>query len=296
MGTREDFLPTPPVFPEELVRHCRATRDFRPILFEWYKFVGRLVAVIAHIQRESPAFRPIPATHYHVLIGLINRCARLMLSNVALSHEGRFGETTAIVDRCIFESAIKILWLLKDPIEERFSRYLADGLKTEVEFKGRIQSNIADRSGMPLPIETRMLQSIYRHIAAAGLTEETVISTKKLPNLASMIDSLGLDRLLYIVGQKIGSHHVHGTWPSLLLHYLEEQDGNGDFQFAPRGHHCSTHADQYVFIPLIVLQALCQYVSYVFDSRDYVSVFINLFQSTEDEIRSIYSEVTREDE
>jgi hypothetical protein len=103
------LVPDPPAFTDDEIRHCRETGDFRPILFEWYKFVGCLAILLAHIQRGSLAFRPITAGHYHVLIGLLHRCARLMLSNVALSHEGRFGETTAIVDRCIFESAIKNL-------------------------------------------------------------------------------------------------------------------------------------------------------------------------------------------
>jgi hypothetical protein len=106
------LLPDLPVFTDEQIRQCRETGDFRPVLFEWYKFVGSLAILLAHIQRQSLAFRPIPAGHYHVLIGLLHRCARLILSNVVLSHQGRFGETTAIIDRCIFESAVKLLWLL----------------------------------------------------------------------------------------------------------------------------------------------------------------------------------------
>src|SRR6266480_119580 len=70
--------------------------------------------VAAHIQRSTLAFRHIPSQHYHVLVGLLNRCARLMLSNIALSHEGKFGETTAIIDRCIFETAVKLTWLCID--------------------------------------------------------------------------------------------------------------------------------------------------------------------------------------
>ena len=88
---------------------------------------------------------------YYVLIGLLNRCARLMLSNVALSHERKFGETTAIVDRCIFESAVKIIWLCHAASDEEFTRYLADGLKTEVEFKARIEADIAANGGATLP-------------------------------------------------------------------------------------------------------------------------------------------------
>jgi hypothetical protein len=75
-----------------------------------------------------------------------------MLSNVALSHEGKFGETTAIIDRCIFESAVKIIWLCQSASDEEFTRYLADGLKTELEFKKRIKRNIVANGGKVSPI------------------------------------------------------------------------------------------------------------------------------------------------
>src|ERR1700730_14057532 len=113
-NTLRGVLPNPPSFSAEELRRCREGADYTPILFEWYKFVGSLCVVSAHILRTSPGYRPISVQHYHVLAGLMNRCARLMLSNVALSHEGRFGETTAIVDRCIFESGVKIIWLCVD--------------------------------------------------------------------------------------------------------------------------------------------------------------------------------------
>ena len=112
------------------MRQCKEVDDYTPILFGWYKFVGGLLSSFEHTT-GSPAYRQISQQHYHILIGLLNRCARLMLSNIALSHEGRFGETTAIVDRRIFESGVKLIWLCIDPCQEKFTRYLVDGLKTE---------------------------------------------------------------------------------------------------------------------------------------------------------------------
>lgn len=179
----------------------------------------------------------------------------------------KFGETTAIVDRCIFESAVKIVWLCSGPSPEKFTRYLADGLKTELEFKAKIESNIAARSDEALGIETRMLTSVRNHMAAAGLTEAQISEAKKLPDLASMLSAIGFDRLIYITAQKIGSHHVHGTWPSLLFHYLEEEP-RGSGTFIPRGHDCATHVNQFMFVPLIVLAALSAYVNYVFERTE----------------------------
>jgi hypothetical protein len=278
-----------PSFSDEDIRKCKEDGDFSPILFEWYKFVGSLNVFVAHIQRDSPATKPVPPQHYHVLIGLLNRCARLMLSNVALSHEGKFGETTAIVDRCIFESAVKVIWLCTNPSQEKFSRYLADGLKTELEFKASIQANIDARGGQALPIETRMLGSIANHIRASGMTEAEIAQSKKLPDLASLLTTIGMDRLVYITAQKMGSHHIHGTWPSLLIHYLEE-DPKGSFLFAPRRGHSSTHINQFMFVPLMVLAAMSAYADYIFQEAEEASILKGLFASTEEEVMRFYSE------
>ena len=279
----EKFVPDAPVFTDDQIRQSQETGDFRPILFEWYKYVACLATLLSHIQRDSLAFRPIPARHYYVLIGLLHRCARLMLSNVVLSHEGRFGETTAIVDRCIFESTVNILWLLQQPTDDRFNRYMAAGLKKDLEFKRRIEAEIDARDCTPLSIETRMLKSIGNNITAAGMTEENVMSTKKLPDMSSMIDSLGIDRLFYTIGQQIGSHHIHGTWSSLLIHYLQKREIEGEFQFGPKGH-CDMDPGQYAFVALMVIEAMKAYVEWVFQDSGDRAAFVNVFQSVGAEI------------
>jgi hypothetical protein len=215
-----------------------------------------------------------------------------MLANVALSHEGLFGETTAIIDRCIFESAVKTIWLCTQRSEESFAMFIADGLKTEIEFRKKIEEITSSRDGIPLPIESRMLASIANYISSSGLSEEQIISTKRLPDLATMIDAIGNDRLLYIVGQKIGSHHVHGrSWPSLRFHYLQERDG----LLAPRDHDCQTHVNQYVFTPVFVLHAMQSFVEYICADQMDAKAFSQLLDSVSDEIKKINLEVIGSD-
>lgn len=285
-------VPDPPKFSIDEIRKCRESGDFMPMLFEWYKFVGHLCIFFALIKSESPAVRNIPAIQYSVLTGLLNRCARLMLANIALSHNGRFGETTALLDRCIFESCVKVMWLCHKGTDDAFRRYLADGLKTEVELSAEINGNIADREGnRVLAIEERMLKSIKRHMALAGLTEEEISETKKLPNTAAMISDLGHQRLMYVVGQRLGSHHVHGTWPSLLMHYLEEQDGS----LVLRDHDCDTHPNQFVMVPLLVLSAMAAYIGFIFHSCADIEPMKGLLDSVEQKILQINSEMAEGD-
>ena len=284
------MLPDVPEISDEQLAKCRETGDFSPVLFEWYKFTGLLCNFFARLQADSPAITAPPPRDYAVLVGLLNRISRLMLSNVALSHEGLFGETTAIIDRCIFESAIKSIWLCETDSADRFDRLVADGLKTKLKFKEQIEGNIAER-GEPVVIESRMLESIERYIQSSNLAATDIAATPKLPNLASMIDAVRRHKLLYLVGQRIGSHHVRGTWPSLRLHYLEEVDG----VLVPRDHDCGTHVNQYVFVPLIVLDTLQSFVSFVFADPTDREAMIGLLDSVEQEIMAINAEVVGDD-
>jgi hypothetical protein len=285
-------IPLPPEITEAELENCRRTGDFCPVLFEWYKYVGLLSNFYASIQRESPAIKDIPKIHYSVLIGLLNRCSRLMLSNVALSHKGLFGETTSIIDRSIFESSIKLGWLCHKGDEDSFTRFIAEGLKTEIELKRTIEDNINKRSGNKLAIENRMLTSINNYFCKSGLTEEQILASKKLPDLASMINIIGKDRLAYVVGQRMGSHHVHGTWVSLWFHYLEE-DSEGRIHL--RDHNCETHVNQYAYISLVVLNSIKAFVEYVCKDSDDIEGMTMLIVAVSKKIQEVYQEVVGED-
>lgn len=288
----EDFeIPQPPRITEEQLARCREVSDYCPVMFEWYKYVGILCNFYASMSRESPAIREIQPIHYAVLVGLLNRCSRLMLANVALSHEGLFGETTSIIDRCIFESAVKTIWLCTSGDDESFLRFIADGLKTEIEFKKEIERNVSNRGGNPLAIESRMLNSIENYILSSGLSTDQIVAAKKLPDLGSMINEIGHDRLLYIIGQKMGSHHVHGTWPSLKLHYLEENEGI----FELRDHNCPTHISQYIFIPLFILQAIYSFIEFVCREKEDAEALTLLLNEVAEQIHEIRLEVAGKD-
>jgi hypothetical protein len=188
--SNNNAFPDPPYFSEDDWNACRRKGDYRPILFEWYKYVGITANIFACIDIFSPASKPVNKSHFGVLIGLLNRCSRLMLSNIVMSHKGLHGETTSLVDRCIFESAVKILWLCEQNSSESFSRYIADGLKTELTLRREIEDKISSRNGQILAIEKRMLQSIEKYIRVSGMTEAEISSTKRLPNVKSMLDKL----------------------------------------------------------------------------------------------------------
>jgi len=291
---REPFeVPQPPKFTADDLRRCRESGDYRPILFEWYKFVAGFCEFLASISQDSLAVREIEPLHYYALVGLLNRCSRLMLANVALSHEGRFGETTALIDRCIFESCVKATWLCHRNSADSFIRFIADGFKTDIEMKREIEANIAAREGQGTQkIERRMLLSFGQQIAFSGLTETQISNAKKLPDIAAMLEDLGYDRLWYIANQKMGSHHVHGTWASLRLYYLEE---NEEGILRPRGHDCPTHVEQYIVVASMVLDMGKAFINFIFDSQDAVVQMESFIEAIENKIKRLRREVFGDD-
>jgi len=52
---------------------------------------------------------------------------------------------------------------------------------------------------------------------------------------------------------------------------------------------CSTHVNQFVFVPLIVLSALSAYMHYALVESKDVEEFVGLFESTGEEIQAINS-------
>ncbi len=283
-------LPNPPNITKEVIEQCRKCNDFSPVLFELYKYVGTLCYFYASLQLNSPDIRNISPIQHYVLMGLLNRCSKLMLSNIALSHEGLFGEATNIIDRCISESAIKIIWLCRHKKDDYFNRFLSGGLKTELEFKKNIEEIILNR-GKSINIEERMLMSIQDHIDSSKLSESEIKASKKLPNMSSMIDSLWGKKIMYVIIQRIGSHHVHGTWPSLRLHYLKDECG----VLRPKGHECETHINQYIFISLLVLDAIKDFIKFICKGKTEQQALQKLPTAIEKEIMKINKEVIGED-
>lgn len=280
-----------PAITEEQLEHCRSNKDYRPILFEWYKFVGEFSNFVARLRPDSSAFLQVEPLHHAIFIGLLNRCSRLMLANINLSHQGLYGETTAIIDRCIFESCIKIIWICDKNTKEKFQQYLADGFKAELKLRDKINKNVASRNKR-LIIEDRMLKSIDRYIASSNLRDDQIRKTKKLPTLFDMITEIEGDDLSYIVGQKIGSHHVHGTWPSLFMHYLKLDDSGF---FALRDHDCETHVNQYVVICFSVLRAIETYIKFIIFDKATKDSFLETIKAIKDEISKLNQEIIGDD-
>lgn len=276
--------PRPPRFDQDLLDKCKSSGDHRPLAFEWYKHVGLLTIQFVMAVPESPAFRTIPSIQFGVLIGSLNRCCRLMLANLRLASEGKHGEATRILDRCIFETCVKVVWLCQTTDADRFDRFLADGLKRDHEFKQIITDEIAKRGNGELVIERRMLDSIERSMTSAGLDEQAISKTKRLPDMASLLQATGKDRLAYVAIERMGSHAVHGSWTDLLTNYLEIDAG----RFVPRDNDVSIDVNQFVAVALFVLEALESFIVFLAKDERYATELCTDVEVARKEILSVF--------
>lgn len=252
-------LPPLPSFNEETWAEAKKTKDYRPILFDLYRYVGLVTLTCAEIHPSSADIRSIPELNRAVLAGLLCRCCRLMLASIKLSDEDRFGETLAILQRCIAESAFRVRWLCKKNDQTCFDQYLADGLRKEIDLRNLIRTNIERRGGETLPIEKRMMDSTGRMLEESGMTEVRVSSTKQMPKFNTICTDIGLGDL-YLAVQKLGSHSIHGNWPDVLMYYVSKQE---DGIFALQDHNSPPHANQYLYPSLFVLSATKDYLDYI---------------------------------
>ena len=185
----EDVLPPLPEFSDH--------ENYFNVLLEWCKHVGILATHLNRINPGSHAAVKRPPIQYAILRGLINRSCRILLAMLKIATENKQGGIVMLLSRCLFESCTKVCWLIRRDNEERFLRYLADGLKAEFELREIISRNVQDRDGKSLVLEDRMLRSIQSTIAAALYTEDELKNAKKLPDMASMCRELVVDHIDY---------------------------------------------------------------------------------------------------
>lgn len=211
---------------ESVLEKCRDDEDFMPAAFEALKQAGLLAGVVLEEGRMQRRARSETSFGGVLILGMLHRSISLVNEMMTLCRSGQSGDGVSILARCIYETCLKLIWLAQDTDGDRQKRYMVDGIKAEMELVSFIEAEIKTR-GSSLQIERNMLSSIERLFAATQLSPEDAKNCRGLPDLASVVQSLGQIRLMYTVLQKIASHDVHGSVASLLAHYLEGADDGG---------------------------------------------------------------------
>ena len=109
---------------------------------------------------------------------------------------------------------------------------MKSALRHERKLRDVIEANIGARSGIVLPIEDRMLQSIGRMERAAEMSLDAVDPTDQRPwggkNISEKTRDVGL-AVAYRAAFGGGSQTIHGNWNEVYGNHLHWNETEGTF-------------------------------------------------------------------
>ncbi len=107
------------------------------------------------------------------------------------------GETSAILGRLAFETAVNVRYLMANFSPELVDSYIRFSLRHERRLQDLIHANVAARGGDVKPIETRMLSSLDRSARIAGLALGSIDLKDRAPwggkNAQQKAEEVGLE-------------------------------------------------------------------------------------------------------
>ena len=270
----EEVLRPPVEISEDLLEHCRETGQFGPLLLELYMEAGGLVCISSSVYVHHNEDSLKLDRNQAICAGLLVRMSKLMQSVIKLSADIEHGETVEILDRCILESAVNLMYLLKLDDDQVYDRFVRSGLLGECELYDFIQGNIESRGGKTLGIEESMLRSINDTLEQSGITVEEIDlkAGNGMVNLRERMNAIGLGPQSYTALARIPSHAIHGDWVDLVLNHLERREDG----FLPDWNHLSTDGKLLAPVAALALEAAKAYLANFFNQNEAQALYDRL--------------------
>lgn len=195
--------------------------DFMSLSIELLKEITQITAIIAcmysHDEQLNPKFL---SRNEAVISGLFIRLMKLqigILDNVCQKRS----EIVAILYRCLSETIVNIIYLLKSNSDSLYDEYVDYSLREEKRLLKLINNNI-DARGFELNIEKRMRDSILGAFEKSDLDVEKVDEKNSKPwgkSIYNRAEAIGLaEAYRGLFGGP--SHAIHGNWQDLLRFHL----------------------------------------------------------------------------
>lgn len=242
-----------------------------------YKETMMITVLSSNIHGSYASEEYVLSRNQAIGVGLIIRITKFMVSVLALlcDRTREHGEVILALNRCITESAVKLIFFCDKASQDDIDQFIRSSLKPEKEAHSLIQNKINKR-GYSLPIEKRMLKSIDKKFSDSGVKKTEPLPRNK--DYKSILTAIGMEST-YPFLQGIASHAIHGNWVDLLAHNLEKtEDG-----FKPSLDPLTTDARLLVPINTIVLTAIRSYVSKHFPNyNEGISTLINKIDNLEE--------------
>ena len=142
--------------------------------FELYKEAGSIVNLASLLYDESSVTNGGWGRDQAVCAALMIRICKFMVAVTQLSSVRNRADVVLALNRSILEAAINLEFLLNAKDGKTFDNFVTSGLGPERELCDLIRSNIANRDGVTLPIEHRMLNSIDDVCRVSGVKIEEI--------------------------------------------------------------------------------------------------------------------------
>lgn len=171
--------------------------------------------------RETAAIGGNMARLYKMISGLLDQTTQ------------RRRDTSFVFARLVFETVVTLRYLIKHFSRDLVASYIKSSFKHEARLRRKIEENIAERGGVILPIEDRMMKSIDRAFASSGLHPNDLDGYKERNwggrNLYEKADDLEMGSA-YLGAFSGPSQAIHGAWGDIYAHCLQS---DGDMLFSP---------------------------------------------------------------
>lgn len=235
-----------------------------------------LAAASGLVPKDAPGWKGNDA----ILMGMMVRLLKLSRSLYDQIIEERL-EIAWILTRCIYETSVRLRYLIQKNDPSEFDGFLLAGSESEVRLRSDIEKNIQERGGVMLPIEERMLASLQRH-RDAGFLEE---SFRKWRDCRKLGQEIGLGDEAYRGGFQIPSLAVHGFASDLFRLHLEAVDSE---HYIPSAEWTRVRPQILTVNTLFLLSTISEYVVYRLGMDDPGSMeWITQLETIEDAVRRL---------
>jgi hypothetical protein len=170
--TLSDFSINKNEIDQEKLLRSESEDDFMSLAVELFKEVIQITAILGCTYSHDKQLNPKMLTRDQaILSGLLIRLMKLqigILDNVCQ----RRAEIEAILFRCLSETVVNIIYLIKSNSNSLYEEYVDYSLREEKKLLKIIDNNVESR-GYELHIENRMRKSIIDSFGKSGLDNRT---------------------------------------------------------------------------------------------------------------------------
>ncbi|WP_410671958.1 DUF5677 domain-containing protein [Amycolatopsis sp. cmx-4-68] len=215
--------------------------------------------------------------------GLLVRITKLLRLTVRELHSQETFLQLGIA-RDVIETVATLFYLLDDTGDgARYDQYVMNSLIAEREMVRDIKSNIQSRNNSVLDIEERMMRSIERTAAAAGIDDVTSIPSRAqvgFPNAEARVRLLGPSAY---VAYRAGSSEVHGDWTDVYRNHLEYENGN----FSPNFNSLHVRPQVPLMLARLSLEIVIRHLEKLTVSRDAVTVLLEPLKDLVERVKKV---------